>query len=269
MYDLEVPEGIEADSCQSNPAVYVNQSRLAINEPMETTHTDQPTFWGWPGGENLAYGIIVLGLPSLAWFVLVYAGADYLTGQHQYRVPLYLNAELAIPLIPATTIFYNSLHVIYAAAPFILRTRPEMHGLVLVWSVMTLIGGILFLIIPFEPGFPQPDSSRMGIWKGMYEFADNANLRYNCCPSLHVAWAVATLDIYARSAGRTGKILIWLWAAGVSLSTLFLHQHHVIDVIGGLILGLWGSRVLYQRLLERMFRENEGAKDSLNGNSVS
>ena len=208
------------------------------------------SFLDWPGGSNLAYAYFVLGIPSLAWFVFVYAGADYLTGLHDYRVPLYLDAELSIPLIPATTIFYNSLHVSYLVAPFILRTRPEMKSLVLVWFLMTLIGGIVFLMIPFEPGFAPPDSSGMGFWRGMFEFADNANLQFNCCPSLHVAWAVATFDIYARSARRPWRLLLWMWSAGVCLSTLFLHQHHVIDVIGGLLLALWGSRIVYpQRLL--------------------
>jgi membrane-associated phospholipid phosphatase len=202
-------------------------------------------FWGWPGGKNLVYAYFVVGIPSFAWFAFVYAGADYLTGLHQYRVPLYHSAELSIPLIPAMTVFYNSLHLIYAVAPFILRARPEMNALALVWFLMTLVGGVFFFIIPFDPGFSLPDSSQMGMWRGMFEFADNANLRFNCCPSLHVAWGVATLDVYARSAARTTRVLLWSWAAGLSLSTLVLHQHHVIDVVGGLVLAFWGSRVLY------------------------
>jgi membrane-associated phospholipid phosphatase len=120
-----------------------------------------------------------------------------------------------------------------------------VNALAIVWFLMTLVGGIFFLIIPFEPGFPTPDSASMGIWQAMYEFADSANLRFNCCPSLHVAWGVATLDIYSRAATRSRKALLWSWAAGLSLSTLFLHQHHVIDVVGGLMLAVWGSRVLY------------------------
>jgi membrane-associated phospholipid phosphatase len=212
---------------------------------MKMNESDHRKFWGWPGASNLAYAYFVLGIPSFAWFAFVYAGADYWTGRHQYRVPLYHSVELSIPLIPATTIFYNSLHLIYAVAPFILRNRGEMNGLAVVWFLMTLVGGICFLVIPFEPGFPPPDPASMRIWRGMYEFADSANLRFNCCPSLHVAWGVATLDIYARSATQGRKALLWSWAAGLSLSTLFLHQHHVIDVIGGLGLAIWGSRVVY------------------------
>lgn len=209
--------------------------------------SDYRKFWGWPGARSLAYAYFVLGIPSFAWFAFVYAGADYFTGRHQYRVPLHHSSELLIPLIPATTVFYNSLHLIYAVAPFILRTRREMNALAFVWFLMTLVGGISFLIIPFEPGFPLPDSAAMGVWRGMYEFADHANLRFNCCPSLHVAWGVATLGIYAQFASRAGKQFLWTWAAGLSASTLFLHQHHVIDVVGGLMLAFWGAGVLFPR----------------------
>ena len=159
---------------------------------MKMNSIDQRNFWGWPGAKNLAYAYFVLGIPSFAWFAFVYAGADYWTGRHQHRVPLYHSAELSIPLIPATTVFYNSLHLIYAVAPFILRTRPEMNALAIVWFLMTLTGGIFFLIIPFEPGFPPPDPASMGIWRGMYEFADNANLRFPHSSPLAAGFLLAT-----------------------------------------------------------------------------
>ncbi|MCY2962645.1 MAG: phosphatase PAP2 family protein, partial [Planctomycetota bacterium] len=188
---------------------------------------DQRTrFWGWPGSANFAYALIVLGIPSGVWFVGVYAGADYLTGLHDYRVPLYHPAELAIPFVPAMAVFYNSLHLAYLVAPFVLRTRPEMNALALVWFVMTLVAGLFFLVIPFEPGFSPPDMTQLGIWRGLYEMADQANLRFNSCPSLHVTWGVACVDVYARHAGRTGKWVLWSWGCGMCLSTLLLHQHH-------------------------------------------
>jgi hypothetical protein len=133
---------------------------------MKMNESDHRKFWGWPGAKNLAYAYFVLGIPSFAWFAFVYAGADYWTARHQYRVPLYHSAELLIPLIPATTVFYNSLHLIYAVAPFILRTRSEMNALAIVWYLMTLVGGIFFLIIPFEPGFPRRIPPAWGYGEG-------------------------------------------------------------------------------------------------------
>ena len=58
---------------------------------------DHRRFWHWPGGRNLVYAYLVLGPPLFVWFVLVFAGTDWLTGRHGYRVPLYLDRELGIP----------------------------------------------------------------------------------------------------------------------------------------------------------------------------
>ena len=124
-------------------------------------------------------------------------------------------------------LFYNSLHPAYCLAPFILRTRASLEALAVAWIAMTLAGGIGFLVIPFEPAFAPPTPVELGGWQTLFEFADRANLRFNCCPSLHVAWAAATLDIYARRAATPlGRWTLWSWGAGVTLSTLLLHQHH-------------------------------------------
>jgi membrane-associated phospholipid phosphatase len=205
-------------------------------------------FWGWPGGKNLAYAYLVLGPLLLGWFVFVYAGADYLTGLHSYRMPLYFEWELAIPFVPATVLVYNSLHLAYSIAPFVLRTRPEMNALAMVLVIITGLGGLVFLVMPFEAGYPPPSEDALGPWRTLYQFADDANLTFNECPSLHVAWSLACVDVYAGKAGPLGKSLLWLWGVALMVSTLLLHQHHVADVTGGFLLAMLGSRVLYPRL---------------------
>ncbi|MGH7192074.1 MAG: phosphatase PAP2 family protein [Candidatus Saccharimonadales bacterium] len=209
----------------------------------------QQRFWGWPGIKNLAYAYFVLGPLLMGCFILVYAGADGLTGLHHYRVPLFFEWELSIPFVPATVLFYNSLHVAYSIAPFILRTRGEMNAMALVWVLITLLAGIGFLVVPFEAGFPRPADDSLGPWRAMYHFADDANLTFNCFPSLHVAWSIACLDVYSRKAGRFGKPFLAAWGAAIMLSTLLTHFHHVADVAGGFLLAMFGSRLLYPWLL--------------------
>jgi membrane-associated phospholipid phosphatase len=211
-------------------------------------HAGGDRFWGWPGGKDLAYAYLVLGPPLFLWFVGVYWTADYLTGLHEYRVPLYLPIELAIPFVPATVLLYNSLHAAYSITPFVLRTRHEMNAMALVWVLITLAAGLVFLVIPFEVGYPPPPDVALGPWRTLYQLADDANLRFNSCPSLHVAWGIVCVDVFAGKARRLGKLLLWLWGVGMMLSTLLLHQHHLIDVAGGFLLAMIGSRVLYPRL---------------------
>jgi membrane-associated phospholipid phosphatase len=212
------------------------------------------TLWGWPGLGQLAYAYGVLGPPLLVWFVLIYGGADYLTGLHDFRVRLHLTAELGMPFVPAMVVFYNSMHLAYLIAPFILRTRPEMHAMALTWAAITLCGGVVFLLLPSEDAFAAPPDSALGPWRDMFRLADQANLRFNSCPSMHVAWAIVCIDVYAGLAGRLDRLWLWSWGIGMLLSTLLLHQHHLADAVGGVALALLGSRVLYPWLLERFRR---------------
>lgn len=216
-------------------------------------------FWHWPGLASLAYAYLVIGAPMFVAFASIYAGADYLTGLHDFRTPLYLSFELAIPFVPATAVLYNSLHLAYAMAPFVLRTRRQTHSLAIVWLLMTLVAGIVFLAFPFEHGFPRPSPAELGVWADLYRLADQANLRFNSCPSLHVAWGVCCVDVYSRFAGRRGRWLLAAWGCGMTASTVLLHQHHLIDVAGGLALAFWGSRWLFPRLCDR--RADDQADD--------
>ena len=124
----------------------------------------------------------------------------------------------------------------------------------MVWVLITLTAAPVFLLLPFEAAYPEPTASELGPWRTLYELADDANLRFNSCPSLHVAWSIVCIDVFAGKAGRVGKVLLWLWGAGLMLSTLLLHQHHLADVAGGLLLALIGSRFLYPRLCARFQR---------------
>lgn len=206
---------------------------------------------GWPGLFNLIYASFVLGPPLLIWFVLVYGGADYLTGLHDFRFHLHLAIELGMPFVPAMVAFYNSMHIAYMIAPFILRTRSEMNAMAVTWVLITLCAGVVFLLIPAEDSFPTPPDADLGPWQGMFRLADQANLRFNSFPSMHVAWGIVCVDVYARSAGWLARLSLWSWGVGLVLSTLLLHQHHVADVVGGLTLALAGSRLWYPRLLDR------------------
>ncbi|MBC8352578.1 MAG: phosphatase PAP2 family protein [Planctomycetes bacterium] len=210
--------------------------------------------WGWPGLGKLVYAYGVLGPPLLVWFVFIYVGADYLTGLHDFRVRLHWAVELGMPFVPAMVVFYNSMHVAYLIAPFILRTRPEMHAMAVTWVLITLCGGVVFLLLPSEDAFPAPPDSALGPWRGMFRLADQANLRFNSCPSLHVTWAIVCVDVYARWASPLSRLWLWSWGIGMVLSTLLLHQHHLADAVGGVALASLGSRLFYPRLLDHFRR---------------
>jgi membrane-associated phospholipid phosphatase len=87
------------------------------------------------------------------------------------------------------------------------------------------------------------------VWDGLVRFAKWVARPHNYAPSLHVALSVVCIRVYARHANRAGKVFLWLWAAGIAVSTVLLHQHYLVDVVTGFLLGLAGVRWVYDRRL--------------------
>jgi membrane-associated phospholipid phosphatase len=138
-----------------------------------------------------------------------------------------------------------SIYLLFVAAPFILRRPDELDRLAATLVVIILVAGFFFLVIPAESYFRTPGDP--SAWDGLVRFAKRVALRYNFAPSLHVGLSVVCITLYARRAPRWGSVLLWGWSLAVGVSTLLLHQHYVVDVIGGYLLGWAGVRCVYDR----------------------
>lgn len=217
---------------------------IEIAKPWEIER-EQP-FLAWPGWSHLRYALL-LSFVNTLWFVLVYARMDSLTARRSFRVPVHFPAELAIPFVPAMTLFYMSIYLLFWMAPFVLRTRREFRALVITMAVAIFCGGIGFLLFPADLAFAPPREDELGIWAAMFHFADKLNLTYNLLPSLHVAFAVICIAIFSARAPAIGKVLLWFWAAMVAASTVLIHQHHLLDVATGWLLALVCVRSIFGR----------------------
>ena len=205
------------------------------------------SFLAWPGWPHLRYAAL-LSFANTLWFVLVYGGMDALTARRSFRVPVHFPAELAIPFVPAMTLFYMSIYLLFWMAPFVLRTRREFRALVTTVAFAILVGGIGFLLFPADLAFAPPQEADLGIWAALFHFADKLNLTYNLLPSLHVAFAVICIAIFSARAPVVGKVLLWFWAAMVAASTVLIHQHHLLDVATGWLLALVCVKSIFDRI---------------------
>lgn len=201
----------------------------------------RPPFLAWPGARHVAF---TLGLQAIGfvWFYLVYGATDYLTGLHSWRVPVHLEAELAIPFVPAMTIAYSSLYPMFWCTPFALRTREEVWRFFRVYCTEVAIAGVFFLLIPATPAFPPHAEDELGPFAAMFGNADRFNLTYNMAPSLHVAFATTTAWLLTRNAAPGLRALFYAWAALICASTVLTHQHHLVDIAGGIVLTWFSVR---------------------------
>ncbi len=207
--------------------------------------TAREPFLAWPGWPHLRFAAL-LSAVNAAWFTFIYGGCDWLAAHRNPRAPIHLPIELSIPLIPGAVVVYLSIYVLFLAGPFIVRERRDFAALSRALALATFIGGVGFLLVPSRPAFAPPGD--LGVWTSLFHFADRLNLDYNMLPSLHVALSVCGIAAFARHASLPGRALLWTWAAAIALSTLLTHQHHVVDIVSGWVVGLGAYRFTMLRV---------------------
>lgn len=110
-----------------------------------------------------------------------------------------------------------------------------MYFIILSYGFTTLI----FIFFPTEqnlrPLIFDRDNFLVDFMKGFYEFDTNTNV----CPSLHVVGSFAVLFASWNCKGLNSalsRIIFVILTIFISISTVFLKQHSIIDVIVGLVL---------------------------------
>lgn len=144
-----------------------------------------------------------------------------------------------IGIQPLALPFYLSMWVYVSLPPALLGTRRELSIYGAAIAATCLAGLITFYFWP--SAVPAVDVD----WTQFPElaFLKSIDASGNACPSLHVATAVFSgvwLHHLLRRFGGPPWILAgnWAWCIGIAYSTLATRQHVVIDVLGGLLLGL-------------------------------
>lgn len=139
---------------------------------------------------------------------------------------------LALPVY-ASMWFYASL------PPALLARRRELWFYGAAIAITCLLGLLAFYF------WPTAAPATLVDWTQYPElaFLKDMDASGNACPSLHVAAAVFSgvwLHHLLRGFGGPPWILAvnWTWCIAIIYSTMAIRQHVVLDVLGGLLLGL-------------------------------
>ena len=167
----------------------------------------------------------------LVVFAVVFYGADFIAGERSQRLKVDFEWESAIPFHPAAYAVYFSVFLLPFLLPFVVREVREIRRWRTRSAIAIAIAGLVFVLAPAELGYPP----RGGGW--LSELAAIVCGRYNLLPSLHVALTLVIIGSLWPDLARRGRWRVALWGAALALSTLLTHQHHVLDVAAGLLLG--------------------------------
>ncbi|HEX3555371.1 MAG TPA: phosphatase PAP2 family protein [Thermoanaerobaculia bacterium] len=198
----------------------------------------------WPGVESLKLTLPLSYLFSKIFFS-IYGGTSLLAGLRRVRPDFHFAWELRLPFIPWLAIVYLSVPLLLLLTPFILRTWRSFTPFFLALTAETLVAGVIFLILPMAQVYPARVA--YGLGGAIFHLADRLNLQYNEFPSLHVAFTVTAAIVFGRRRGPLGRALFAVWAVGVAVSTLFMHEHHLLDLASGAVLGLVGVATVWRR----------------------
>ncbi len=172
-------------------------------------------------------------------FAIAYGGCDCVTGLRTTRVRIDFAFEQKIPFMPGLSPVYSSLYLMFLAMPFVLRCRRQLRSYVGAMVLITCVASVGFLLIPAKLEFSVPtDQYPLPV---SFRIADWLNLTYNLCPSLHVAYAVFHAELLRHARPK----LTWLfrsWACSIALAAWLTHQHHLIDLLVGCLVGFCGWR---------------------------
>lgn len=179
---------------------------------------------------------------SIAFFS-VYPLCNWLTAHREATLNLYIAPELSIPFVPEFAWVYLSLYVLFLIPPFALDpARLRTLGGQLVAA--TIFCGLIFLLLPARLGFERtvPDDP---FYAALFVNMFAVDLPHNMVPSLHVVFSA--LILFAVSDGPRPslvKVVFVGWLVLICVSTLLVHQHHLLDVVAGLLIAIMFRRFM-------------------------
>ena len=198
---------------------------------VDPRHQDQAgQVLSWPTRARLrTYLLLSLLLDVL--FVPIYGGSNHLNGLRDFHFHWYADWELALPLVPDMIYVYLSLWGLFLLPLFTLQTG-ELRQMGKQMAFAIVFSGLFFFLLPTHAGFtPQPELTNGHPGFTLVYFMDEP---YNLFPSLHISLSSLIVVAIIGRGGLLWRSALAAWWVLLTLSVLLTHQHHVLDIVGGL-----------------------------------
>ena len=177
--------------------------------------------------------VLVLAATYVA-FSATYIAMNLLSVGRRAYMP-YLPGEARIPFLPV----FEYLYVLTFFVPVLLiatvRTYERFRRLMCALGIALTVAYSTYLLFPVYFERPPLTVSSLHTWLLSLQYLDKP---YNDFPSLHVT--LSWLAVRASQVSRGSRIALALVATGISISTVFVKQHYVVDVVLGYALA-WGA----------------------------
>ncbi len=184
-------------------------------------------------------------------FVLVYGYTNWRADVVTHKYEFYHVWELDMPFLPFMILPYFSLNLL-TLTPLFYLSCPELRRLGRAMGSATIIAGFLFYVFPAPLGYLRPDV--VPGWEPLFQFLHGVDRVNNTLPSLHVTYSFLTVFALWHRLEKRARVIYVAWLVLISCAVLFTWQHHVWDVITGVLLAFVCHRWLSPMPAEEGFR---------------
>lgn len=167
-------------------------------------------------------------------FVLVYFSANYLTSLRSDIGVGVFDWERAIPFIEWTVVPYLSIFLLLPLSFFVCRDDQELQRHTRRLLLALALAAACYAAFPLGFHFTRPEPQ--GPLAPLFGVLWSVDLPFNRAPSLHIVvlklmWPRLTAWVPAGWL----RVAMHAWLAAIGVSVLTTYQHHVIDIVGGVV----------------------------------
>lgn len=187
-----------------------------------------------------------------------------LIGTHltENSIPINGSVDDWIPYLSWFVFFYALwMPMLYIAFIYLGLTNRSLYWrTILTYNVAVTISNIIFIVFPTY--MPRPEISGSDIFTRLVQFIYDNDNPVNCFPSIHcLTTYLLFISMYRQnlfSIHWRMLISVFLWC--IIASTLFIKQHALVDVFGGIILAEITYRLVYYLADKGLWQKKNGNK---------
>jgi len=171
-----------------------------------------------------------------ALFMALYHACNFYAANCGRTRMWFFDWELSIPLVAWLIVPYWSIDLLFVLAPFLCTRRSELRALAWRLTLAIILACASYMAWPLQLAHVRVDDH--GVFTPLFTAINGFDKPHNLFPSLHVAFAIILLWTFHRHLRGGWRLLFHAWFVCITISTVLVHQHHLVDVVGGAILAL-------------------------------
>ncbi|TEW51548.1 dual specificity protein phosphatase family protein [Psychromonas algicola] len=167
-------------------------------------------------------------------FFLLYGAANQFAANTAPHFSFLFDWENNIPFIPGFIVPYMSSDIVFVFAFLLVQTRLALRILAVRVLFIVLVSVSIFILLPLQFSYDKPAIDSFNFLFKLLE----ADKPFNQLPSLHVSFSIVFwFCMKQHIPNKWIKASLGIWLLLIIISTLFVYQHHFIDLPTGLLVG--------------------------------